>query len=169
MEKRLLPGYYWIAELPAPSYEKDLWKKMKCLLSKEGTQPRYGTPVNNISNNGISVRCAMTTRRNNSISRRPGDSLTPHPPLTRFFSFTPSLPLFTISSSLIQFYLSARSWPHSLIPYIPNLLSLLPTMWDPTSATVSQQYTQSDFNFHGVTVRHLSSSTQPPHAISPQH
>ena len=141
----------------------------KTCLNAESQTLGLADPLPHISNNEISVRCAMTTRRNNSISRHPGDSLAPHPPLTRFFSFTPSEPLFTISSSLIQFYLSARSWRHSVIPYIPNLLSLLPTMWDPTSTTVSQQYTQSDFNFHGVTVRHLSSSTQPPHAISPQH
>ena len=40
-----------------------------------------------ISNNGFSVRCAMTTRRNNSISRRPGDSRLLAAPQTPLLSF----------------------------------------------------------------------------------
>ena len=44
-----------------------------------------------ISNNGFSVRCAMTTRRYHSISSHPGDSpllLAPQKPLLSFMLLT---------------------------------------------------------------------------------
>ena len=91
-----------------------------------------------ISNNGFSVRCAMTTRRYHSISSRPGDSpllLAPQTPLLSFIllthtSFLLSPPTQPLTTSLPQrnlpIPLSSNATSHYLSPSTQPLYNYLP-------------------------------------------